>query len=128
MRVRSTARHLSVVVASTDGSGLTDLGVGGTRGVKKKKVGGGGGGGGREEEEGEKKKEKGYSIHLLAPRLAPARASVDPPGPTQRRQRTVVRIGCRRRVDVEVLLDVHRNRRFIRDGSPGRPPPLSHSS
>ena len=29
---------------------------------------------------------------------------------------------------VEVLLYVHRNRRFIRDGSPGRPPPLSHSS
>ena len=24
----------------------------------------------------------------------------------------------------EVLLYVHRNRRFIRDGSPGRPPPL----
>ena len=29
---------------------------------------------------------------------------------------------------VEMLLDVHRNRRFIRDGSPGRPPRLSHSS
>ena len=29
---------------------------------------------------------------------------------------------------VEVLLYVHRNRRFIRDGSPGRPPRLSHSS
>ena len=29
---------------------------------------------------------------------------------------------------VEVLLDVHRSRRFIRDGSPGRPPRLSHSS
>ena len=28
---------------------------------------------------------------------------------------------------VEVLLNVHRNRRFIRDGSPGRPPRLSHS-
>ena len=28
---------------------------------------------------------------------------------------------------VEVLLYVHRNRRFIRDGSPGRPPRLSHS-
>ena len=27
-----------------------------------------------------------------------------------------------------VLLDVHRNRRLIRDGSPGRPPRLSHSS
>ena len=27
-----------------------------------------------------------------------------------------------------VLLYVHRNRRLIRDGSPGRPPPLSHSS
>ena len=26
---------------------------------------------------------------------------------------------------VEVLLNVHRNRRFIRDGSPGRPPRLS---
>ena len=26
---------------------------------------------------------------------------------------------------VEVLLHVHRNHRFIRDGSPGRPPPLS---
>ena len=29
---------------------------------------------------------------------------------------------------VEVLIYVHRNRRFIRDGSPGRPPRLSHSS
>ena len=29
---------------------------------------------------------------------------------------------------VEVLLYIHRNRRFIRDGSPGRPPRLSHSS
>ena len=29
---------------------------------------------------------------------------------------------------VEVLLYVHRNRRLIRDGSPGRPPWLSHSS
>ena len=29
---------------------------------------------------------------------------------------------------VEVLLYVHTNRRFIRDGSPGRPPRLSHSS
>ena len=29
---------------------------------------------------------------------------------------------------VEVLLYVHRNRRFIRDGSPERPPRLSHSS
>ena len=28
--------------------------------------------------------------------------------------------------DDEVLLYVHRNRRFIRDGSPGRPPRLSH--
>ena len=28
----------------------------------------------------------------------------------------------------EVLLYVHRNRWFIRDGSPGRPPRLSHSS
>ena len=27
-----------------------------------------------------------------------------------------------------VLLYVHRNRRLIRDGSPGRPPRLSHSS
>ena len=31
-------------------------------------------------------------------------------------------------VVVEMLLYVHRNRRFIRDGSPGRPPRLSHSS
>ena len=31
-------------------------------------------------------------------------------------------------VDDEVLPYVHRNRRFIRDGSPGRPPRLSHSS
>ena len=30
--------------------------------------------------------------------------------------------------DVEVLLYVHRNRMLIRDGSPGRPPRLSHSS
>ena len=30
--------------------------------------------------------------------------------------------------DVEVLLYVHRNCRFIRDGSPGRPPRLSHTS
>ena len=28
----------------------------------------------------------------------------------------------------EVLLYVHRNRWFIRDGSPGRPPRLSHTS
>ena len=33
-----------------------------------------------------------------------------------------------RTVAVEVLLYVHRNRRFIRDRSPGRPPRLSHSS
>ena len=32
------------------------------------------------------------------------------------------------RTVVEVLLYVHRNRRLIRDGSPGRPPRLSHSS
>ena len=32
------------------------------------------------------------------------------------------------KVVVEVLLYVHRNRRFIRDGSPGQPPRLSHSS
>ena len=31
-------------------------------------------------------------------------------------------------VAVEVLLYVHRNRSFIRDGSQGRPPRLSHSS
>ena len=31
-------------------------------------------------------------------------------------------------VEEKVLLYVHRNRRFIRDGSPGRPPRLSHSS
>ena len=30
--------------------------------------------------------------------------------------------------DEEELLYVHRNRRLIRDGSPGRPPRLSHSS
>ena len=29
---------------------------------------------------------------------------------------------------IEVLLYVHRNRRLIRDGSPGQPPRLSHSS
>ena len=29
---------------------------------------------------------------------------------------------------VEVLLYVHRNRRLIRDGSPGQPPRLSHRS
>ena len=29
---------------------------------------------------------------------------------------------------VEVLLYVHKNRWFIRDGSPGRPPRLSHIS
>ena len=29
---------------------------------------------------------------------------------------------------VEVLLYVHRSRRFIRDGGPGRPPRLSHTS
>ena len=29
---------------------------------------------------------------------------------------------------LKVLLYVHRNRRFVRDGSPGRPPRLSHSS
>ena len=32
------------------------------------------------------------------------------------------------RWSVEVLLYVHRNRRLIRDGSPGQPPRLSHSS
>ena len=32
------------------------------------------------------------------------------------------------RAMAEVLLYVHRNRRLIRDGSPGRPPRLSHSS
>ena len=31
-------------------------------------------------------------------------------------------------VVVEVLLYVHRNRRFVRDGSPERPPGLSHTS
>ena len=31
-------------------------------------------------------------------------------------------------VVVEVLLYVHRNRTLIRDGSPGRPPRVSHSS
>ena len=31
-------------------------------------------------------------------------------------------------VVVEVLLYVHRNRRLIRDGGPGRPLRLSHSS
>ena len=31
-------------------------------------------------------------------------------------------------VVVEMLLYIHRNRRLIRDGSPGRPPRLSHSS
>ena len=31
-------------------------------------------------------------------------------------------------VVVEVLLYIHRNCRFIRDGSPGRPPQLSHGS
>ena len=34
----------------------------------------------------------------------------------------------RRVVVVQVFLYVHRNRRFIKDGSPGRPPRLSHSS
>ena len=33
-----------------------------------------------------------------------------------------------RHVVVEVLLYVHRNLMFIRDGSPARPPRLSHSS
>ena len=32
------------------------------------------------------------------------------------------------RLIVEVLLYVHRNHRLIRDGNPGRPPQLSHSS
>ena len=36
--------------------------------------------------------------------------------------------GETRFVVVEVLLYVHRNRRFIMDGSPGCPPRLSHSS
>ena len=31
-------------------------------------------------------------------------------------------------VVVEVLLNVHRNRRFIRDGISGRPPRLSYNS
>ena len=37
------------------------------------------------------------------------------------------REGCPRAL-AEVLLYVHRNRRLIKDGSPGRPPRLSHSS
>ena len=36
--------------------------------------------------------------------------------------------GCLKLFDAEVLLYVHRNRRLIWDGSPGRPPRLSHSS
>ena len=32
------------------------------------------------------------------------------------------------KLTVEMLLYVHRNRRFMRDGSPGRPPRLSHNS
>ena len=37
-----------------------------------------------------------------------------------------VNLGCRRILLLdEVLLYVHRNRRFIRDGSAGRPPGLS---
>ena len=39
-----------------------------------------------------------------------------------------LRIGVEAMMLVEVLLYVHRNRRFIRDGSSGRPPRLSHSS
>ena len=35
---------------------------------------------------------------------------------------------CSESAELSVLLYVHRNRRFIRDGSPGRPPRLSHSS
>ena len=36
---------------------------------------------------------------------------------------------CQSKGDVvEVLFYVHRNRRLIRDGSPGQPPRLSHSS
>ena len=35
---------------------------------------------------------------------------------------------CPERLVVEVLLYLHRNRRLIRDGSPGRTPRLSHSS
>ena len=40
---------------------------------------------------------------------------------TSRRGKPILSLG-------EVLLYVHRNRRFIRDGSQGRPPRLSHSS
>ena len=44
-------------------------------------------------------------------------------------QSKVFSFGSYRQVVVGwVLLYVHRNRRFIRDGSPGRPPRLSHSS
>ena len=39
-----------------------------------------------------------------------------------------IKAPCAWVVVVEVLLYVHRNRRLIRDGSPGRPPRHSHSS
>ena len=47
----------------------------------------------------------------------------------RRRRRRIMRRWRRMKSGrVEVLLYVHRNHRLIRDGSPGRPPPLSHSS
>ena len=39
-----------------------------------------------------------------------------------------VSVGGERRIEVEGLLYVHRNRMLIRDESPGRPPRLSHTS
>ena len=62
------------------------------------KGGGGGGGGGGTLKKEEGKNDKSYTMTSLL-----------------------------RQVVVELLLYVHRNRMFIRDGSPGRPPRLSHS-
>ena len=45
-----------------------------------------------------------------------------------RRRRRMVMMTMMKSGRVEVLLYVHRNHRFIRHGSPGRPPRLSHSS
>ena len=56
--------------------------------------------------------------------------SQPPPTPSPPALNTNGKHGCLRCTcaEVEVLLYVHRNCRLIRDGSPGRPPRLSHSS
>ena len=69
----------------------------------------------------------GLSAQCLSPVLA---ALPDLNSVHERRSRFVVVLFLfvRRGLLAEVLIYVHRKRRFIRDGSPGRLPRLSHSS